>query len=230
MTRHAVRDEGPGARGSLPDTGKGQSPGVLDGVTGVILAGGRARRMGGLDKGLLPLDARPLVAHVLERLTPQVQRVLVSANRNLDRYAELTGAEVLADDVPGFAGPLAGIASALRRTSTPYLLTVACDAPLLPTDLGRRLHAALKASPAPMAVAHDGRRLQPLFALMDRAVLPGLLAYLAAGGRKVEDWVRQQGPRIVDFSDQAAAFVNLNTPSDGAALGAQPGDRAWPGP
>ena len=223
MTQRDAGEAGPGPPEDSRAVGARGSATVRNGVTGLILAGGRGQRMGGRDKGLLPLDGKPLVVHVLKRLAPQVERVLVSANRNLEPYAALTGAEVVADDVPGFAGPLAGIASALQRTATPYLLTVPCDAPLLPVDLGARLHAALQASGTAMAMAHDGQRLQPLFALMRRGVLPDLLAYLAEGGRKVEDWVRRNGPRIVDFSDQTAAFVNLNTPADGAALATGPG-------
>ena len=191
----------------------GVPPDLRRQITGVILAGGRGRRMGGVDKGLVEIDGRPLVAHVLAALRPQVGRVLINANRNQERYAEF-GCELVADAITGYHGPLAGIASAMQATDTPYLLTVPCDGPLLPADLAARLHATLTAEHADLCVAHDGGRLQPIFALVRRALLPRLLAYVAGGGHKVEEWCQQQRLAVADFADCAEAFVNINTPAD----------------
>jgi molybdenum cofactor guanylyltransferase/molybdopterin-guanine dinucleotide biosynthesis protein MobB len=186
-------------------------------ITGVILAGGRGRRLGGVDKGLVEIDGRPLAVHVLEALRPQVARVVINANRNRERYAAL-GCEVVADAIAGYYGPLAGIASAMEVAETPYLLTVPCDGPLLPTDLATRLHARLIAEDADLCVAHDGGRLQPIFALLRCTLLPRLTAYVEGGGHKVEEWCHQQSLAVADFSDCASAFINVNTPADRAAL------------
>lgn len=185
-------------------------------VTGVILAGGLARRMEGRDKGLLPLHGRPLVAHVIERLAPQVDTLLVNANRNREAYAAF-GHPVIADVMPGHAGPLAGLHAALLACRTPLLATVPCDAPQLPTDLVARLHAALAASSAPAAAASAAGRLQPAFMLCRREVVAELEAYLAAGDRKIHAWLTGIGALAVPFPD-ATAFVNLNTPSEIAQL------------
>ena len=127
------------------------------GITGVILAGGRGSRMGGVDKGLQDLQGRPLVQWVLERLAPQVDSVLINANRNLPRYAGF-GCPVLPDLIPDFAGPLAGLQAALAGAATPLVATVSCDSPLLPADLVRRLQEALAAADADLTVARAGNR------------------------------------------------------------------------
>ncbi len=189
-------------------------------ITGLILAGGRARRLGGRDKGLVAVAGRPLVAHVLAALRPQTQSVLISANRNLDRYREF-GAPVLVDAVADFAGPLAGIARGLAAAPTPLVLCVPCDAPLLPADLAQRLAAGLAGAGGrrrALAVAHDGSRRQPLFALLRRDLQADLEAWIAGGGRRVGDWVARLNPVEVDFSDRAAAFLNVNTPADLACV------------
>jgi molybdopterin-guanine dinucleotide biosynthesis protein A len=124
-------------------------------ITGVILAGGEGRRLGGVDKGLQELRGRPMVQWVLERLAPQVDTVLISANRNLQRYAAF-GCPVLPDRIPDFAGPLAGLHAALTQAATPLVATVPCDSPFLPADLVARLHAALMADQAELAVARAG--------------------------------------------------------------------------
>lgn len=186
-------------------------------LTGVVLAGGRGRRMGGADKGLVPLCGRPLIAHVLDALAPQVGEVLISANRNHEIYAAY-GHRVIGDARAGYAGPLAGIASALRAARTPHVLFVPCDAPGLPADLGRRLVTAL-AEGGRAAAAHDGVRMQPLFAVLTRDLEPDLQDYLRAGGRAVVEWLARQTVVTVDFSRQAGAFRNLNTPEDLRAFG-----------
>lgn len=185
-------------------------------MTGLILAGGRARRLGGRDKGLVAVAGRPLVAHVLAALRPQTDSVLISANRNLDRYREF-GVPVLADAHAGFAGPLAGIARGLAAAPAPLVLCVPCDAPLLPADLAPRLAAALTVAGGrrrALAVAHDGSRRQPLFALLRRDLHADLEAWIARGGRRVGDWVARLDPVEVDFADRAGAFLNVNTPAD----------------
>ena len=182
-------------------------------ITGVILAGGQGRRMGGADKGLQELGGRPMAAHVLERLAPQVDAVLISANRNLERYAEL-GCPVLPDTLDGYAGPLAGLQAALAQATTPLLVTAPCDSPFLPADLVARLHDGLVAQQAELAVACAAGRTHRAFCLLRRELLPGLDAFLAAGERRVGLWHASLKVAEVDFSDEAAAFGNINTPED----------------
>ena len=179
-------------------------------ITGVILAGGQGRRMGGADKGLQELGGRPMAAHVLERLAPQVDAVLISANRNLERYAEL-GCPVLPDTLDGYAGPLAGLQAALAQATTPLLVTAPCDSPFLPADLVARLHDGLVAQQAELAVACAAGRAHRAFCLLRRELLPGLDAFLAAGERRVGLWHASLNVAEVDFSDEAAAFGNINT-------------------
>ncbi len=184
-------------------------------ITGLILAGGLGRRMGGVDKGLQPLDGRRLVERVIERLAPQVDALLVNANRNLDAYAAL-GHPVVADRIGGFAGPLAGIHAGLSLCATPWLATAPCDAPFLPPDLIARLRAALESQPSRIAVARTADGPQPTFALMRRDLLPELESFLAGGGRRIQDWygaLPAATVAMVDFAD-AGAFANLNSPDD----------------
>jgi molybdopterin-guanine dinucleotide biosynthesis protein A len=180
-------------------------------ITGVILAGGRGRRMGGVDKGLQDLQGRPMVQWVLERISPQVDNVLINANRNLARYAAF-GCPVLPDTIPDFAGPLAGLHAALAQATTPLILTVPCDSPFLPVDLVPRLHAALMADQAELAVARAGGTVHRAFCLARRELLPKLDAFLAAGERKVGLWHASLNVVEVDFDDEAEAFDNINTP------------------
>lgn len=189
-------------------------------VTGLVLAGGQARRMGGDDKGLVAVAGRPMVEHVIETLRPQVGSILISANRNLERYARY-GYRVIADDLGNYQGPLAGVAAALRQCTSEFLLTVPCDAPLLPQDLVARLLAARVTGDADAAVAHDGQRLQPVFLLMHRRVAPSLEAYLGGGGRRVDAWLGQLRAVVADFSDRATAFANANDPDERRAIEAQ---------
>jgi molybdopterin-guanine dinucleotide biosynthesis protein A len=184
-----------------------------DAVTGLVLAGGASRRMGGEDKGLADLAGRPMLEYVLDALRPQVGSILISANRNRDRYSAY-GCPVVADSLENHPGPLAGVASALQHLATDYLLVVPCDAPLLVTDLAPRLHAACVATGAEAAVASDGRRVQPVFLLLRATVGPGLQSYLAGGGRKVDAWLQQLHLAQVDFSDEPDCFMNVNEPAD----------------
>jgi molybdopterin-guanine dinucleotide biosynthesis protein A len=179
-------------------------------VTGLVLAGGKGRRMGGVDKGLVSLHGRPLVQHVIERLRPQVATLQINANQNTERYAAF-GHPVVADDVAGFAGPLAGLQAGLVRAKTPLLVTAPCDSPFLPLDLVQRLLTGLKAEQAQLAVARTGDQPHPVFALCRREVLPGLTAFLAAGGRKIDAWYADLKVVEVPFDDCPEAFSNINT-------------------
>lgn len=182
-------------------------------ITGVILAGGRGRRMGGVDKGLQDLQGRPMVQWVLERLAPQVASVLINANQNLPAYAGF-GCPVLPDRIPDFAGPLAGLHAALTQAATPLVVTVPCDSPFLPADLVQRLHAALVADKAELAVARAAGRTHRAFCLARRELLPKLEAFLAAGERKVGLWHASLKVAEVAFDDEAEAFDNINTPEE----------------
>jgi molybdenum cofactor guanylyltransferase len=173
--------------------------------------------MGGQDKGLLNLAGRPMVAHVIDAVRPQVAAVLVNANRNLEHYAAL-GHRVVPDLTGDFDGPLAGMASAMRETRTPYLLCVPCDSPLVPADLAGTLLQRLLGAGAELAVVHDGERMQPVFALLSCALLPDLLSYLEGGGRKIDAWFARHRVALADFSGNREAFLNVNTPEDQAAL------------
>lgn len=179
-------------------------------VTALVLAGGRSTRMG-VDKAFVPLDGRPMIAHVLDAVRPQADAVLVSANVGLERYAPL-GVDVVTDAHPAGAGPLAGIAAGLRRARPGCVLIVPCDAPRLPPDLARRLGEERVAADADAAAAHDGARLQPLFLLAHTRVAPALERYLAEGGRGVHAWLDRIRTVAVDFTDRAADFGNVNDP------------------
>ncbi len=182
-------------------------------VTGVVLCGGRARRMGGADKGLAPLRGRPMVAYVLDRFAPQVDQVLINANRSLDAYRAF-GPEVIEDYIDGFPGPLAGVRCGLARASHGFVATVPCDAPGLPADLVARLLAVMLERDAAAAVASSGGRTQPVFALYRRSVLPTLDGFLATRGRKVDEWHTEIGAVHVAFDGLEYAFANINTPED----------------
>lgn len=181
-------------------------------VTGLILAGGLARRMGGGDKGLRVFRGKAMVAHAIERLAPQVDMLIINANQNRESYAAL-GYPVIADVIDGYAGPLAGLHAGLSACTTPLLVTAPCDSPFLPLDLVARLCAALEADAAQLAVAQCGGKAQPVFALCRREVLESLSAFLAGGGRKVDAWYAALKVVEVTFPDEAA-FANINTPEE----------------
>lgn len=187
-------------------------------VTGLVLAGGRGQRFGGRDKGLIEVSGRPLIAHVLARFAPQVDTVLISANRHLDRYARY-GYPVIADEYGDFPGPLAGVASGLAHCRSPLLAVVPCDAPLLPPNLVQRLHAALERHAAEVALAQVDGVEQPVFALLRAALANSAASALARGERGLLAWYRRQRCVAVAFDD-SDAFCNLNTPADCANAGA----------
>jgi molybdenum cofactor guanylyltransferase len=202
-------------------------------VTAVVLAGGRARRMGGNDKGLIELNQVPLIEYALTTLQGQVDTIFINANRNIERYAGM-GYPVIEDRHGGFNGPLAGMASALSVMQTRYLVTVPCDSPALPHDLVDRLLTARAQADAELAVAHDGTRMQPVFALLKRSLLPSLERFLEADGRKIDRWYARHRLALADFSDQPDAFTNVNTPEDLVHMSQMPGlfpaRRTAPGP
>jgi molybdopterin-guanine dinucleotide biosynthesis protein A len=180
-------------------------------ITGLVLAGGRGNRMGGVDKGLQRLRGEPLVVHAIRRLAPQVGVVMLNANRHLDQYAEY-GLPVWPDADVDFAGPLAGFLAGLVHCATPWLATVPCDSPRFPTDLVARLAAGLGAASAAIAVTtSDGlRQVQPVFCLLRRELQGDLATWLAAGERKIDRWLARVGCAEVAFAD-ADAFYNANT-------------------
>jgi molybdenum cofactor guanylyltransferase len=180
----------------------------MSGVSGIVLAGGQGRRMGGVDKGLQLLRARPMIEWVLERLEPQVAEIIINANQNVDSY-EKYGRRVIRDEIAGFAGPLAGLHAGLKAAAHPLVVTVPCDSPFLPNDLIERLLGSLKAHD--LAVAKTGDQPHPVFALMKREVRESLEAFLAAGGRKIDAWYAALKVVEVAFDDEADAFRNINT-------------------
>lgn len=186
-------------------------------ISAIILSGGRATRMNGVDKGLVLLQSKPLIQHVIERLTTQADEILINANRELAQYQAM-GYPVLQDEVEDFLGPLAGFSLGLQHAKHDYVLTVPCDSPLLPVDLAQRLMAALVENNAEIAVATSEDSTHPVFCLCKKTVLPSLTAYLQQGERRVSTWQKSQQYIEVDFSDCNEAFTNLNTFEDLAAL------------
>lgn len=186
-------------------------------VTGLILAGGRGSRMGGVDKGLVLLNGRPMVEHVTRRLRPQVAQLLINANRNVEQYAAL-GYPVIPDFRDGFLGPLAGMASGLQAATTDYVVTAPCDSPLIGNDLVARLAEAFTRERADITVAHDGERAHPVFLLLRRSLLGDLVAFLDAGGRKIDLWFARHRVALADFRDAPEAFINVNDAEERAAI------------
>lgn len=186
------------------------TPGMQN-VTAVILAGGQGRRMGGADKGLVDYQGRPLVEWVLAVLAPQVGEIVISANRNLERYAAY-GRRVLPDTLPDYPGPLAGVLAALQAVTTDWLLVVPCDTPHLPADLAFRLLGAAQLEGVPLAVAEDDARIHHSCFLVHTDQREHLAGYLARGERAVRHWQAELSSTTVRFD--AAAFANLNQPAD----------------
>lgn len=190
-------------------------------ITGLILAGGRGSRMGGVDKGLQNHLGMPLAMHALLRLAPQVAQVMINANRNLGAY-ESMGVPVWPDALPDFAGPLAGFLAGLEHCETPYLLTVPCDSPMFPDDLAACLGRALQAHDAEIAVASsregDALRVQPVFCLMKTTLMESLVRFTQEGQRKIDRWTALHRCVEVPFDD-ARAFFNANTLAELQQLG-----------
>lgn len=189
-------------------------------ITGLILAGGRAQRMGGIDKGLIPFHNKPLIESAIERLKPQVDSLLINANRNITKYAHY-GFPVLVDETPDFSGPLAGFSIGLKHCQTPYLLTSPCDSPLLPTDLAQKMMAELESKNLDLVFAssiENGKTwAQPVFCLMRSDLRDSLTTFLEKGDLKIDNWFKELQSGTVIF-DNALAFANVNTPQELEAL------------
>ncbi|MBB1126735.1 molybdenum cofactor guanylyltransferase MobA [Thiospirillum jenense] len=186
-------------------------------ITGLVLAGGAGQRLGGVDKGLHPFAGKPLIAWMLDLLTQQCGQVRISANRNLAAYYHY-GYPVKPDYLPNFSGPLAGIARALHEITTPWLLTVPCDTPLIPADLAQRLAAGLIAQTAQVAIVGTPEQWHPLHALIPRTLMTDLDEYLASGERRVYGWLERHPLALVPFDATTAPaadpFTNLNQTED----------------
>ncbi len=186
-------------------------------ITGLILAGGRAQRMGGVDKGLILFLQKPLIESTITRLKPQVGSIIINANRNITKYAAY-GYPVIPDETPDFSGPLAGFAIGLKACKTPYLLTAPCDSPLLPTNLAIKLSQEMENSNLELVYASSNEAddkiwAQPVFCLMHVEVLPSLEAFIAKGELKIDRWFKNVRSGTVIFKD-TNAFANVNTPEE----------------
>ncbi|QKM64111.1 molybdenum cofactor guanylyltransferase [Polynucleobacter tropicus] len=186
-------------------------------ITGLILAGGRAQRMGGIDKGLIPFHKKPLIEATIQRLKTQVGSILINANRNITKYA-VYGYPVIMDETPDFSGPLAGFLMGLKNCKTPYLLTTPCDSPLFPKDLGAKLANELEHNNLDLAYASskeaDGKVwAQPVFCLMRANLQDSLSSFLSKGDLKIDRWFKELKSGTVIFDD-AQAFANANTPEE----------------
>ncbi len=179
-------------------------------ITGLILAGGRGSRMGDVDKGLQHFHAKPMVAHVIERLAPQVDTIFINANRNPNEYAAF-GHIVVPDAIDGFAGPLAGLHIGMQRATTEWIVTVPCDSPFLPRDLVARLIGAADKAKADLAYAQTYDQAHPVFCLARVALEPSLRAFLETGQRKIDKWFASVKAASASFDDQESAFANINT-------------------
>jgi molybdopterin-guanine dinucleotide biosynthesis protein A len=190
-------------------------------ITGLILAGGRAQRMGGIDKGLIPFHNKPLIESAIAKLKPQVQTLLINANRNITKYAGY-GYLVIMDETPDFSGPLAGFAVGLKSCKTPYLLTSPCDSPLLPNKLAELLSAEMERGDFELVYASskevDGKVwAQPVFCLMRANLQDSLKNFLLKGDRKIDRWFKELRSSTVIFDDPQV-FANVNTPEELKAL------------
>ena len=183
-------------------------------ITALVLAGGKGSRLEGQDKGLVPVNNRPLVTYVMDRVAPQVGQLIISANRNLPTYAIL-GYETVSDSFqPGeYAGPLAGILAGLEACKTGLILTIPCDTPNLPSDLAERMLALMQEKQVDMVTVHDGERLQPIIMLMKTSIKEGLGQWLAEGNRAVRAWLETQNRAVLQDSNPEA-YINLNTEAD----------------
>lgn len=185
-------------------------------ITAVILAGGRGMRMGGVDKGLINYQGKPMIEHVLSRITPQVDQVIINANRNLDHYQNY-GVPIITDDNDRFDGPLAGMQAGMRHALTDWIVTLPCDSPLLPLDLVKHLCHAIQtvqaiSQPSKMLViARSPSGIHPVFCLMPCSLHDDLSHFLASGQRRVSAWQVRHHHAYVDFNDEQA-FTNINQP------------------
>jgi molybdopterin-guanine dinucleotide biosynthesis protein A len=190
-------------------------------ITGLILAGGRAQRMGGIDKGLIPFHGKALIESAISRLKPQVSTILINANRSITKYSHY-GYPVVMDETPNFSGPLAGFSVGLKHCKTPYLLTSPCDSPLLPVDLAKKMAAQLENNDLELVFASskedDGKIWsQPVFCLMKSDLNNSLDAFISKGDLKIDRWFKELRSGTVVF-ENPQAFANVNTPEELADL------------
>ena len=181
-------------------------------ITAVILSGGRSSRMQGEDKGLILINDKPMIGYVADVVDGRAGRLLISANRNIEAYQQY--GEVISDELVDFQGPLAGIAKAMSLVSTPYLLVLPCDSPLVNEMVIDRLIQCMADKDMDICVADDGTHIHPTFALIKTSLKDNLLAFLDSGERKLGLWIEQNDFQKVDFSDQPKVFINLNNPQD----------------
>jgi len=180
------------------------------GVTGVILAGGLARRMNHQDKGLVLYHGQPLVCYAVKAMSQVVETVLISANRNREQYLKFSN-QVIADLTHDFAGPLAGILSAMKYSKSPLLCVIPCDSPMIKANHINQLIEALVSSDMAIAVADDGSRIQPVFLALKTSLADSLESYLKSGQGKIDRWLLQHPLIKVDFSTDPSLFLNINT-------------------
>lgn len=189
-------------------------------ITGLILAGGRAQRMGGIDKGLIPFHGKPLIESAISRLKPQVSSIIINANRNITKYAHY-GYPVIMDETPDFSGPLAGFSIGLKHCKTPYLLTAPCDSPLLPNNLAEKMVIELEVNNLDLVYASsiEGGKVwaQPVFCLMRSNLQDSLNIFLSKGDLKIDRWFKDLNSGTTVFED-VTAFANVNTPQELEAL------------
>ena len=187
------------------------------GLSAVVLAGGRATRMGGVDKGLIRFLEEPLAVRICAALEPQVTELMINANRNLEQYRRL-GYKIVEDKLADYQGPLAGMHAALLEAAHPWLLTIPCDGPFVCADYAARMLDAANAQNAALAVAHDGTRAQPVYSLIHRDLAGSLEQFLRSDERKIDRWHGQHAFAEVDFSGDETMFTNINTPEQLAEL------------
>lgn len=188
-------------------------------IDAVILAGGRATRMGGEDKGLIELAGIPMIQHVINRIKPQVTNIIINANRHQDKYQNF-GFPVISDNNNDFNGPLAGISQAMAYTKADYLISVACDCPMLPDNLVSKMLTAIEVHDADIAVASDGKYMQPVIMLLKPHLKSSIDAFLSRGDRKIILWYQQHKMITIPFTDDPMAFININTPAQKQQLAA----------
>jgi molybdenum cofactor guanylyltransferase len=187
-------------------------------VSGLILSGGRSSRMGHHDKGLVMLNGKAMIETVKNILIPQVDNLIISANQHMEQYKQFHDI-VLADEYDDYRGPLAGIYEGLKYIKKEsFLLVVPCDGPLLPSNLCQKMLTAIAATDAKLATVFDGTYRQPAYSLIHQSLTDNLQLFLAQGGRKMGQWLSENQTQLVDFSDQAEAFININTEADLAQL------------
>ncbi|MXZ80183.1 MAG: molybdenum cofactor guanylyltransferase [Gammaproteobacteria bacterium] len=180
-------------------------------ITGLVLAGGQARRMGGMDKGLLEIDGLTMAERIAGKLSEQCAIVLINANRNTERYRRF-GYRVIQDELDGFQGPLAGMLSGLRQVGTDWMITAPCDGPFLSDTYARSMLEAAESAGSPIAVASDETRLQPVYALLHKSTGESLEDYLSSGNRKIDSWYALHRFATVQITDCEDMFENINTP------------------